>query len=91
MTNKNKIYLSIAWWLLITWIVFIFIWANKSVEDKISDLNNKITIQERQVLETYNIYKSSELNWKQAKVDLEKLYSKKRELMWLSLGLEKTK
>ena len=91
MTKKKAIIMTITFILLAASIgIAIVKLIPVSVEDKISSLNDKITLQERLVLEHYSIYARSELDWKDSKITLDKLYWEKKELMWLAVGFTKT-
>jgi len=89
MTKTKQIMIVISC-VLLTAVAWLYLLLPVSTEDKVSDLNSNITVQERVVLDKYNIYSSAELDRNESKNNLNKLYQEKKELMGLSIGFIKT-
>ena len=80
--KKNKILIIIAV-LLILWTFWLLL-SQVINMDKMNDLNNKIDNQESVVMEKYEIKEKATQERKEANVQLDGLYLKKKELMWNS-------
>ena len=89
LSNKIKVYLIGSVISIITLsLLFISGKFTPVIENNISALNTKIDIQEKTVVNKYNIYIKSELERKLSNAELKELYGQKKVVLWLAAGFQ---